>query len=116
MERYADNWLSRTTAQKTTSVFLEKFPDLKPPGLNRIYRDVKSAEPDEDEVDPLDAAFDDSATAGDSTERPENNDKPSPAIKLNGKAYSRLAECLPECPPRGAFDVNQIRLSPYFFS
>ncbi|KAJ9095344.1 hypothetical protein QFC21_005710 [Naganishia friedmannii] len=41
---------------------------------------------------------------------------PIELLEYDGKAFVRFADCLPPCPPKGEFDVNRIRLSPYFFS
>jgi DNA-directed RNA polymerase len=35
---------------------------------------------------------------------------------IGGKKFLKLSDVLPPAPPRGEFDVNKIRLSPYFFS
>ncbi|KAJ9111267.1 hypothetical protein QFC22_006567 [Naganishia vaughanmartiniae] len=41
---------------------------------------------------------------------------PIELLEYDGKSFVRFADCLPPCPPKGEFDVNRIRLSPYFFS
>lgn len=41
---------------------------------------------------------------------------PIDVLEYDGKAFVRFADVLPPCPPKGEFDVNKIRLSPYFFS
>jgi DNA-directed RNA polymerase len=41
---------------------------------------------------------------------------PIEVLEFDGKAFVRFADVLPPCPPKGEFDVNKIRLSPYFFS
>jgi DNA-directed RNA polymerase len=41
---------------------------------------------------------------------------PVEVLEYDGKAFVRFADILPPCPPKGEFDVNKIRLSPYFFS
>jgi DNA-directed RNA polymerase len=41
---------------------------------------------------------------------------PIELLEYDGKAFVRFADVLPPCPPKGEFDVNRIRLSPYFFS
>ena len=37
-------------------------------------------------------------------------------LVYEGKSFVRFVDVLPPCPPKGEFDVNKIRLSPYFFS
>lgn len=44
------------------------------------------------------------------------NGSPIDVLEYDGKAFVRFADVLPPCPPKGEFDVNKIRLSPYFFS
>lgn len=39
-----------------------------------------------------------------------------PVEKIGGQTFLRFGDLLPPCPPRGSFDVNRIKLSPYFFS
>lgn len=41
---------------------------------------------------------------------------PVEVLEFEGKSFVRFADVLPPCPPKGEFDVNKIRLSPYFFS
>lgn len=41
---------------------------------------------------------------------------PVEVLEYNGKPFVRFVDVLPQCPSKGEFDVNKIRLSPYFFS
>lgn len=44
------------------------------------------------------------------------NGKEPELLDYDGKTFVRFVDVLPPCPPKGEFDVNKIRLSPYFFS
>ncbi len=114
VERYKNHRIPYTSA----TLILRQFgKDNK-----GSHDDLGGAAASEEEIEGAEPAAGDVAPAGAPKRpralnlcRPDTGERVVPEV-IGGKKFVRLDDVLPLTPKKGEFDVNLIRLSPYFFS
>lgn len=123
MERYKNHWIARDTGRGIMARFSEKHPHLTSDQAQHASAEEMSDADDFvlDLSNPFDKKGDGSVSVesleeGSEAEQAAFDVSQVPFERLKSTRFSRLTDLIPTAPERGEFDVNRIRLSPYFFS
>lgn len=108
LERYADHRILVKSAQVLIRTYQTKGK------IAKVEETEEEEEMDEDESTTADPVIEVDEVAGEMTCK--IGGKQVQCENINGQAFVKLIDIIPPCPPRGEFDVNRIKQSPYFFS